>query len=293
VETCLSNGRDCRAHGGDLHRPAFRYQILVMASMENIITQLEHCSPKAIHAPKSYQLKTSHVSCASDIILAFCDDDDSNTKLTTIKKIALDLGITCEEFKIECKQAQKLADQIDALNGFKPTDEQRYGIKRRVLNQRLSEAKRLFGVFKTAPDVLKEKGYAAAVVTARQWLLTNNKQWDGSAMPSEAARETKAVSKAFKAVTTANPMIAGESLKDYQSRLSPLVEAELAAQEAVANEERVNKLVKRLAENEDGDILLTACLKILESQSIVEISEAISYLSEAKMLAQYDQGVEA
>lgn len=261
--------------------------------MENIIESLQQCSPEAVAAPMSFKLRSGKVSCASDILVAFCDDDASNTRLNTIKSIALELGLSCEEFKNECKQAQKLADEIDALYGFKPSDDERYGIKRRVLNQRLSEAKRLFGVFKAAPDVLKEQGYNAAVISARQWLLLNKKQWDGTALPSEQSRETKAAMKAFKEVTGNTPMLPGESIKDYQTRLAPLVEAARESGKRKAHEDSINKLVKRLAENEDGDVLVTACLRILESQSIQEISEAISYLSEAKMLAQYDQGQES
>lgn len=264
-----------------------------MHAQENILNQLQHCSVEAVNAPKSHQLKSGTVSCASDILAAFSDDDTSNTKMDTLKRIALDLGLTCEEFKDECKQAQKLADQVDALNGFVSSDDERYGIKRRVLNQRLSEAKRLFGVFKAAPDVLKEKGYNSAVVAARQWLLSNNRQWDGVPVPPDTSREIKAAARAFKRVTTSTPMKAGESIKDYQSRLEPLVEAALAADRQQEFEATVNKLVKKLAENEDGDVLVTACLRLLESQSIAEIADAISYLSEAKVIAQYDQGKEA
>jgi hypothetical protein len=255
------------------------------------LESIQQCSPEAVHAPKNHQLRTGAVSCASDLMAAFSDDDSSNTKLDLIKRIASE--ITCEEFKDECKKAQTLADVLDSVNGFVPSDDARYGIKRRVLNNRLSEAKRLFGVFKAAPDVLKEKGYNPAVVAARQWLLQNRKQWDGVSVPDEQSREAKAVSKATKEVTSSTPMVPGESIKDYQARCLPLIECYMAEAKQKAYEDSIDKLVKRLAENEDGDVLLTACLRILESQSISDVQGYIEYLSEAKMIAQHDQGTEA
>jgi hypothetical protein len=243
--------------------------------MENVINSLPSCVNDAAINQGFKPLSNGFVSHASDLFKAYTDDEQDNTKLSVIKAMSV---LTPDEFSQECKLAQKLADEVDAANGFKPVEgtkkmDERYGIKRRVLNQRLSEAKRLFGVFKQAPDVLKEKGYAAALLAARAWLSDNSKTWDGNTALSS---DEKAAKKEKAALVEA----IAEGLAEGQS-----AETATAAAQNKVFEDKAQALVNSLVKNTDGSLLFTACLRIIEACDVDTINEAITYLSEARMIA--------
>lgn len=246
--------------------------------MESVLVKVaEQTSPAAV-VQGFKPLSNGFVSQASDLFKAFTDDDLESSKLAVLRSMSV---LSTPEFEEECKRAQKLADEVDAANGFiaadKPQDmSERYGLKRRVLNQRLSEAKRLYGVFKQAPEVLKEKGYAAALLAAREWLKTNSKTWDGNTALSSDEREAKAERKAL-AKAIGNAVAGGTSLESAVSVAKQQVQ-----------EEKLTAFINSLVKNNDGDMLFTACLRIIESTDVDSIQSAIEYLSEAKMLIQSD-----
>lgn len=249
--------------------------------MESVLVKVAEQTSPAAMAAGFKPLSNGVISYASDLFKAFTDDDLESSKLNVIKTMALSQGLSVAEFKEECAKAQKLADETDALNGFVAVDkpktmEERYGLKRRVFNQRLSEAKRLFGVFKQAPDVLKEKGYAAALLAARQWLTSHARTWEGDAALSSTEKQAKAERKA----------LAREVGEQVAAGLS--IESAVATAKQVVQEKAIQELADSLAKKYDADMLITACLRILEAQSIEGIDDAIAYLSEAKMLAQTD-----
>jgi hypothetical protein len=246
--------------------------------MQSVLVKVaEQTSPAAV-VQGFKPLSGGFVSQASDLFKAFTDDDLESSKLSVLRNMSV---LTVAEFKEEIALAQKLADETDAGNGFKAADkpqsmEERYGIKRRVLNQRLSEAKRLFGVFKQAPEVLKEKGYAASLIAARQWLSDNSKTWEGDTALTKEAKEAKSERKALaKAIGTA--VANGASIE------SAVNDAKYKVQE-----DKLAAFINNLVKNNDGDMLFTACLRIIESADVDSIQSAIEYLSEAKMLIQSD-----
>ena len=253
--------------------------------MENVIASLPSRVNDAAINQGFQPLSNGFVSHASDLFKAYTDDEQDNTKLSVIRDMAgrsahqsPQQGLSPDEFSQECKKAQALADEVDAANGFKPVEgakkiEERYGIKRRVLNQRLSEAKRLFGVFKQAPDVLKEKGYAAALLAARAWLADNSKTWDGNTALSS---DEKAAKKEKAALVEA----IAEGLAEGQS-----AETATAAAQNKVFEDKAQALVNSLVKNTEGSLLFTVCLRIIEACDVDTINEAITYLSEARMIA--------
>jgi hypothetical protein len=243
--------------------------------MENVITSLPSRVNDAAMNQGFQPLSNGVVSHASDLFAAYTDDSADNSKLACIKAMTF---MSPDEFSKECKAAQALADTVDAANGFKAIEgtkkmEERYGLKRRVLNQRLSEAKRLFGVFKQAPDVLKEKGYFAAVAAARQWLSDNKKTWDGNTALSSDEKQAKASKAAL-----VNAL--AEGLADGMD-----VDTAKAAAENKVFETKVQALLASLVKTHDGDTLFTVALRLIEATDVDAIDQAITYLSEAKMIA--------
>lgn len=262
--------------------------------MNNIIADLPSLvSEKAMNAPTPHALKTG-ASHAGAIFNAYTDDSGESTKLSLMRSLACEKTLTYQEFEEQCRDAQKLADTVDQANGFVPEKgtkdiSKRYGLKRRVLNQRLSEAKRLFGVFKQAPDILKEKGYQAALVSARQWLDENKVQWDGAIKLDREEKEAKvehdAIALARTKAMIEHPQEKGEGFPAYVERIQSIVEkAAQEAQEALFTE-KVQKLVDKLTKNEDGEVLAQACLSILEALPLDGLKEAIAYLQEAQTIA--------
>lgn len=251
--------------------------------MESVLVKVaETTSPAAMASGTNPALKSvSHVSMASDLFKAFTDDDLENTKLSVLRHMALVQGLTIAQFGEEVKLAQKLADEADAMNGFKPAEhpksmDERYGLKRRVLNQRMSEAKNLFGVFKQEPSILKEKGYWACLQAARNWLKANGKTWEGDTALSATDKAVKAEKKALaKAI--------GAAVADGVS-----IEGAVEAAKHQVAEDKLASFINKLVKDTDGNVLITACLRILESQSSSDIQGYIEYLSEAKMLIDSD-----
>lgn len=181
--------------------------------MENVLASIESkVSPAAISAGTPEALKVGHVSYGAELYNAFAAEATESTKVQVIVMIA-ESGLSPAEFKVQCKKAVELADANDKANGFIPKADakgtEKYGPIRRVLNQRLSEAKQIFGAFKINPASVKEKGYWAALASARECLEEKGCNWDGSHNNPEqkkAQKASKEMQKAFADVFSANPM---------------------------------------------------------------------------------------
>lgn len=238
--------------------------------MENVIVRIQECSPEAVQEAKQHELKSSQISHAAELFRTFAAEDDS-TKVKCLEKLAIHYGLTTEEFKKQCKDAQDIADTTDKANGFTPSPDakgvDKYGPKRRVLNQRLSEAKQIFGVFKQEPNILKEKGYWAAVDTARNYLKSNGLSWEGNTKEAIATKKQhKQAQAAMDDAMQALPMEAGESMADYAKRLAVFAEerSEEIKQEQYASQVvgEAKKLVQKHG-NEMSEDIAKAVLQLL------------------------------
>lgn len=232
--------------------------------MENVLSNIEgSISPAAIAAGTPVALKVGHIQYGADLYNAFAAEATESTKVKVIIQIA-EAGLTPYEFKAECKKATELADTNDKANGFTPKADakgtDKYGPIRRVLNQRLSEAKQIFGAYKIKPESLKEKGYWAALAAAREVLTEKGCNWDGSNANPEAKKAQKAsreMQKAIADVLSANPMV------------QPTELIEQAKEKAFQNEvdAAVEAITKKYGK---GDVLRVACVKILSAISTPE-----------------------
>ena len=212
------------------------------------VVELIHSTPVA--------LAVGHINHAAALYSAFVVDAEKSglTQVQSIKEIALTSAITCVEFAKACKESQAIADNVDKGNGFvKPEGakgQDAYGPKRRLLNQRLSEAKQLFGVFKLAPEQLhingELMGYWGALGKSREYLASKGIKWDNT--PALDA-EQKQAKHASQVRTTAralamdtHPQLKDETDEAYLMRIRDLMaEAVLAAEV-----EEFNKGVKTL-----------------------------------------------
>lgn len=212
--------------------------------MDNVLASLESkLSPMAMASSTSSALSNGAINHAATLVETFASEESETTKVVVLRQMATDYGLTCDEFAKSCKRAQELASAIDQGNGFIESDEVRYGPKRRLLNQRLSEAKQIFGVAKVAPSVVAEKGYWPALEAARSYLANKGLKWDARPVLNAAEKQANKASKELKqdmqAAMLANPMVAGESISSYMLRLTEqvsAVEAEKNAHEAKAKE---------------------------------------------------------
>lgn len=234
--------------------------------MQNVIATLpERVSPEAMQAGAPEGLRTGHISIAAEIFKTFAEDAD-DTKIKTIGRWAD--ALTCDQFAAQIKDAQELADKTDAACGFvKPANakgQEQYGPKRRVLNQRMSEAKRIFGVLKLDPFVVAERGYFNAVNAAREYLDSKGLKWDGTPLPTESQKASKKANReanaALEAAKDANPQQAGESIKDWMERIAPLADE-------FQQEEKVNRVVETLKKmHSEGHPVLEAIFNFLALQ---------------------------
>lgn len=264
--------------------------------MDNIIDSLpSKVSPAAIAAGAAIALKVGPTTAATTLLEIFVREDVDDTKIAALRRMALEDKLSCVEFSKACKEAQEKADAMDKLSGFTAAADakgsDKYGPNRRVLNQRLSEAKQLFGVFKLQPDVLKERGYWSALDASRTYLGECGMKWDGQAVDTadskDAKQRAKLARQALEEVMQANPMQAGESIRDYNERMAKEVDATIEEKQADAADKEINNLVKMLTKKYDGSLLIAACLRIMESD-IDNVDDYIAYLSEAKSIHMLD-----
>lgn len=247
------------------------------------LVTIEQNAPAAMPA-KSVELKAGHINVGAELVEVFSDQNQESTK---VEKIAAWAGVlTTAEFSDAIKKAKDIVDTIDSANGFKKAEgakgQDAYGPRRQLLNARMSEAKRIFGVFKQAPQILKEKGYWAAVNLSRQWLEINGKTWDGNKAQSKEekaqARNTKLESAAMTATMLANPQEMGETRADYLQRIDAKMAQTIAAAKADSFDKRVDTIVASLNKQfgDEPDALMEACTRILSAGGTVNAPESDS-----------------
>lgn len=243
-----------------------------MEKQEHALVVIEQQAPAAM-ASTPVALTTGHINYGSDLFKVYvAEETKQSTQVQLLVTIAM-AGLTCAEFQAQCKAAQALADETDKATGFTPKADakgaDKYGPKRKVLNQRLSEAKQIFGAMKIAGvELVKEKGYWASLQTARDFLAEKNVYWDGEPIPTDAAKaqakETKGVTKAMAQAMKDNPQQAGEDMAEYMARLIPIARN-------CAFEEDVEAAVKQFTEKYGtGDLALTAAQRIVNKISTHE-----------------------
>lgn len=223
-------------------------------------------------------LKTGHVNYAADLVNTFANPDENATKMVLIENIASIL--TPKEFAEQVKKAKELADTIDAANGFKKPEDAKgqasYGPRRQQLNSRMSEAKRLFGVFKQAPSTIKGLGYWQALAAARKWLDDNGKTWDGNhaeTKEEKATRKEQSLQEAaLAAVKVKHPQQPGESLMAYLSRVESIYEEQVNSTMIEAAAARVATIKKSLLKQfgDEMEALKQACTEILAGDEASE-----------------------
>ena len=222
------------------------------------------------------EIQTTHVggiNYGAALVEMFADESGEATKVKQLQAMAQ--VITCTEFAGAVKHAKDIADATDSANGFTKPEGAKgqacYGPKRQLLNARMSEAKRVFGVAKLAPEVLKEKGYWAAVNTARMWLETNGKTWDGQVVESAESKQarkhdalrTGAIAKAM----NENPQEKGEERADWLARIDAIMTGNIAKMESEVFEARVKTIEASLRKQfgTDFNALCEACTRILST----------------------------
>lgn len=241
--------------------------------MQHALVTIEQNAPAL---PIVGEIQTTHVggiNYGAALVEMFADESGEATKVKQLQDMAK--VITCTEFATAVKHAKDIADATDSANGFtKPIGakgQANYGPKRQLLNARMSEAKRVFGVAKLAPDVLKEKGYWAAVNTARQWLEDHAKTWDGQVAESSEiknarkhdALRTGAIAQAM----NANPQQKDEDRASWLTRIDAIMTGNIAKMEAEVFEKRVQTIEASLRKQfgTDFNALCEACTRILST----------------------------
>lgn len=246
-------------------------------------------------------LAVGHINHAAAIYGAFVVDAEKQglSTLETIREIALTSMITCVEFSKACKESQAIADNVDKSSGFIKTEgakgQEAYGPKRRLLNQRLSEAKRLFGVFKLAPEVLAERGYWPALAAAREYLEAKGINWDATPALSKEEKGAKRASQvrtaAMAGAMDTHPQHKDETDEAYLLR----VREEMALAVDVAEAEEFNKGVKALYDSltkkHTKDMLFSVMSMMLDAMSDDELEATQHYVQEGITLRVLDKAV--
>lgn len=238
-------------------------------SLVHPLVTIEQTATAQQKAPEA--LKSGHINYGVVLVEMYATEDEGETKVKQLDNMAK--SITTSEFSDAIKSAKTIADNMDKANGFVKAPgakgQAAYGPKRQLLNSRMSEAKRIFGVFKQAPDVLKEKGYWLAVQTARQWLSDNARTWDGNhaetAEDKATRKERELRTAAFATIMGATPQKEGETMAQYQERIAADVESKINADKAEVFEKRVETLVQSLLKQfgDEPAVLEEACNRIL------------------------------
>jgi hypothetical protein len=263
--------------------------------VDNVIESLpSKVSPAALAAGAPEGLRVGNSSVGFDLVEMYASEATETTRISKIRAMAENL--TCEQFKASCKDAQKRASDIDTAAGFKAAEgakgQDQYGPVRRVLNQRLSEAKNLFGVFKLSAAVLAEKGYHPALKAARDFLKAQGKQWDGTKAPTQEekqAEETKAMQlSAIQAAMQAHPREEGESMADWMIRCEEEVTSIEEKLQADAFNKGVNKAHEKIVKQYGTDMLLAVLQKTVDEMDTEGLEALQSYIQEELVIRQVE-----
>lgn len=255
--------------------------------MDNILVSLpSRVSPQALTTPVNNEgFSVGKSTFHTSLLEAFTKDVFDTSRLACLKSMS---HITCEEFKKVCKDAQEQASNVDAMSGFIKAEgsvgADQYGPIRRVLNQRLSEAKQVFGVLKTDASVVAEKGWFPAVEAARFFLSSLNVKWDGSKAPTEEQKASKETRAALSEVMGENKQEANESFATYMARCASLVETKLEERAEQAKEKALLKIVSSLEKAHGKDVLASLFAYIVDVADHDSLKDMANYIYEAQVL---------
>lgn len=229
--------------------------------MDNIIATLPERMAEATASASKYDSPTQAVtikSAARECFNAFSDDEGKS--VTRVKMVLgwIEAGFTPGEVDKILSEALLMAKETDIAMGFKSEGKKgraAYGLNQSVMSSRASECRAVYGAGNQgALPFLKEKGWQAALNTARMWLDEKGKLWDGDNKPSKEQRAAKKAAKehnkAFMEAAAANPMRAGESIADYAARV--------AKESAVVNEQKAVETILATFKKWDDGALQTA-----------------------------------
>jgi len=251
--------------------------------MDNVLASLpSKVSPDAVTQGVTHSLKIGTDTVAQTLFETFTKDVFETTRLQSVVQAQ---ELTCEQFSVSCKDALAKADILDAANGFvKPEGakgQKQYGPVRRVLSQRLSECKQVFGAVKQGMSV-EGKGYASALELSREFLKEKALRWNGEPVPTDAQRQQakhkEDLQEATAEVMARSPQQPGESIAQWMTRIGEIIQEETAGKEAARLEAVATATVDKAVEKH-GDSILSALLSDLVSrmtdEEIAELKQAL------------------
>lgn len=263
--------------------------------MDNILVTLpSKVSDEAMNTSTKGVINVGKSTIATSLFEMFVSEDVNDTKVERIRAMT---HITHVEFSKACKDAQEKADWADAASGFKAAPEakgtEKYGPARRVLNQRLSEAKQIFGVAKLQPTLLAEKGYWGALDASRTYLGELGIKWDNSpvldAEEKDAKRNQKLQKAALAEVMDMYEQQAGENIWDYMERMASKVDQAIEEKQQQARDSQAQQLVTSLVEKHGSEAMVNTAVAIIEQYG--DLQDVISYFSDL-LAAQEKAGLE-
>jgi hypothetical protein len=253
--------------------------------MDNILVSLPgKVSDEAMNTPPKEGFNVGKTTLAMSLFEMYCVEDTQDTKISQILDWAN--ATTHVEFSKACKDAQAKASMADTASGFQAEENakgaDKYGPSRRVLNQRLSEAKQIFGAAKLKPTLLTEKGYWTALEASRSYLAERGLKWDNSPVLNDEVKAAKAASKlqkeALAEVMDMHEQQEGESIRDYMERMAEKVEGAIEELQAKKESDAVNKLVKSLVDKHGIDQMVLASVAIIQQHG--DIDAIVAYLQD-------------
>lgn len=237
--------------------------------MENVIANLESkVAPAAVAAGTPAGLNVGHINYGKELFDLYAREDANDTMVKTIIRMADALAV--DQFAKEVGKAQEIATATDAALGWKAPEGAKgaelYGPKRRLINSRMSEAKQIFGVQKVKPEILKEKGYWAAVQAARDYLNNEGIKWDGqkklNAEQRAVKKQNKESNEAVEIAKNELPQQPGESIESWMIRCARKAE-QIKLDMKI---ERVGEKVDKLVEDEGNDAVIEAMFEYIKKQ---------------------------
>ena len=234
-------------------------------------------------------LAVGHMNHASALFGIYVVDADKEgiNKLEAIQAIA-NAGLSYVEFSAQFKKACEMADTADKANGFvKPEGAkgaENYGPKRRLLNQRGSEAKRLFAAYKRFPEQMVELGYWGALEKARSVLEETGRTWDDE---KALDKDEKAAKQAGKVRTLARaqamdaaPQKKDESDEDYLIRVRELMAAAVDEAETEEFNKGVKSLYDSLMKKHNANMLAGVFQMMLENMDTESLEATQAWIQE-------------
>lgn len=238
--------------------------------MQNIIATLPERMAEASVKGNKFDSATQAItikSAARECFASFTEDEGKSATRVQMVLGWHEAGFTPGQVDQVLSEALLMAKEADIASGFTSEGKKgraAYGVNQSVMATRASECRAVYGAASQgALPFLKEKGWQAAVNTARMWLTEKGKLWDGNNKPTkeqrEAKREAKEMQKAhWEAAKRAAP-IPGETPEAYAARI--------AAETRQVNVNRVKEQMLETMKKWDQAILMDAIHEFLLTKS--------------------------